>query len=77
MGDEIASRGFGAEDFSSFARRLADETELARAMFAQARFSRGGFSLGFEIESWIVDHNFFPAPINQRLLEALGNPLVV
>ena len=77
MGDEIATTGFRAEDFSLFARRLAEETEFARAMFAQMRFSRAGFSLGFEIEAWIVDHNFFPAPINQRLLEALGNPLVV
>jgi len=77
MGDEIATTGFRAEDFSLFARRLAEETEFARAMFAERRFSRAGFSLGFEIEAWIVDHNFFPAPINQRLLEALGNPLVV
>ena len=77
MGDEIATTGFRAEDFSLFARRLAEETEFARAMFAETRFSRAGFSLGFEIEAWIVDHNFFPAPINQRLLEALGNPLVV
>ena len=33
--------------------------------------------MALEIETWIVDHNFFPAPINQRLLEALDNPLVV
>ena len=33
--------------------------------------------LGFEIESWIVDHNYFPASINQRLLETLAQPLVV
>jgi gamma-glutamyl:cysteine ligase YbdK (ATP-grasp superfamily) len=77
MGDEIATAGFRAEDFSLFARRLAEETEVARAMFADGCFSQGGFSLGFEIEAWIVDHNFFPAPINQRLLEALNNPLVV
>jgi hypothetical protein len=33
--------------------------------------------LGFEIETWIVDHNYFPSSINQQLLEALDNPLVV
>jgi len=60
MGDEIATTGFHAEDFSLFARRLAEETEFARAMFADRRFSRAGFSLGFEIEAWIVDHNSFP-----------------
>ncbi|MGA8172524.1 MAG: hypothetical protein WB816_17070 [Methylocystis sp.] len=77
MGDEIAATGFGAEDFSAFARRLAEETRVARAMFEDGRFSQTGFSLGFEIEAWIVDHNFFPAPINQRLLEALDHSLVV
>jgi hypothetical protein len=39
-------------------------------------FSQSGHTLGFEIECWILDHNYFPASINQRLLETLANPLV-
>ncbi len=77
MGDEIAAAGFTPEDFACFSRRLAQETALAGEFFAQSRFCNEGFRLGFEIEAWIVDHNFFPAPINQQLLAALDNPLVV
>ena len=77
MGDEIAIAGFAPEDFAGFSRNLARETALLGAYFAQERFSNEGFRLGFEIEAWIVDHNFFPAPVNQRLLETLSNPLVV
>ncbi|MGJ0506471.1 MAG: hypothetical protein ACR652_04910 [Methylocystis sp.] len=77
MGEEIRAVGFTGEDKARFAERLAQETAIARELFAADRFSRAGHMLGFEIETWIVDHNYFPASINQQLLEALNNPLVV
>jgi hypothetical protein len=77
MGDEIDRAAFTSEDFDEFARRLAQETEIAREMFRAGAFAKDAFSLGFEIEAWILDHNFFPSPINQSLLRALNNPLVV
>jgi gamma-glutamyl:cysteine ligase YbdK (ATP-grasp superfamily) len=77
MGDEIARTGFAPSDFARFLRNLERETELSRVLIAQKRFADEEFWLGFEIEAWIVDHNFFPAPINQRLLAELGDPLVV
>ncbi len=77
MGEEIRATGFTDVEKARFAARLAEETELARTLFAGDRFSRAGHMLGFEVETWILDHNYFPAPINQRLLEVLGNPLVV
>ena len=77
MGEEIETAGFTREDFARFAARLAEETEIARGLFAADGFSRSGHMLGFEIESWILDHNYFPASINQRLLETLAHPLVV
>ncbi len=77
MGEEIKATGFTGEDKTRFAARLAEETAVARALFEADRFSRDGHMLGFEIETWIVDHNYFPASINQQLLEALGDPLVV
>jgi hypothetical protein len=77
VGEEIHRTGFSAQDKARFAARLAEETDIARALFASDRFSRAGHMLGFEIETWIVDHNYFPASINQELLAALGNPLVV
>ena len=77
MGEEIQTTGFTREDKARFAARLAEETAIARDLFAKDRFSRSGFKLGFEIETWIVDHNYYPSSINQQLLEALDHPLAV
>ena len=77
MGEEIESQGFSREDKALFAQRLARETRLLRDVFAQDGFSRDKPMLGFEIETWILDHNHFPAPINGQVLEALDDPLVV
>jgi gamma-glutamyl:cysteine ligase YbdK (ATP-grasp superfamily) len=77
MGEEIGTAGFRREDFAHFADRLAEETAIARGLFANDGFSRSGHMLGFEIECWILDHNYFPSSINQRLLETLAHPLVV
>jgi len=77
MGEEIGAVGFTREDMARFAARLDEETALARALFAERMPSLAGHTLGFEIEAWIVDHNYFPAPINQALLEAIDHPLVV
>lgn len=77
MGEEITSTGFTVEDRSRFAARLAAETDVARDLFARDGFSRAGHMIGFEIETWIVDHNYFPASINEELLTAMDNPMVV
>jgi len=77
MGEEIGAAGFTREDFARFAERLARETELAKRLFAAKAFSASGYMLGFEVECWILDHNYFPAPVNQLLLEALASPLAV
>lgn len=77
MGDEIARRHFQAEDFSRFRRRLDAETALVGDLFAGDEFSHRGDIVGFELEAWIVDGHGQPHPNNERLLEAIGNPLVV
>jgi len=77
MGEEIESLGFTSEDKTRFAEKLARETDLARQLFLDNAFSREGYTLGFEIEAWILDHSFFPTPINQQVLERLANPLAV
>ena len=77
MGEEIETAGFTRDDFVRFADRLAEETKFAQSLFVTDGFSRSGHMLGFEIECWILDHNYFPASINQRLLETLAHPLVV
>ncbi len=77
MGEEIKAGAFTEEDVTRFQRRLEAETALARELFEADAFSQDGYAFGFEIESWILDHSFFPAPVNQQLLERLNDPLAV
>ncbi len=77
MGEEIETTGFTRKDFARFAHRLAQETAIARAMFSAGAFSETGHTLGFELECWILDHNYYPAPVNQALLQALADSQVV
>ena len=77
MGDEIRERHFNAEDFSRFRRRLNDETALVKDLFDTSGFSRRGDIVGFELEAWIVDASGQPLAENERLLDVIGNPLVV
>ncbi|HLO20526.1 MAG TPA: hypothetical protein VK192_08530 [Sphingomicrobium sp.] len=48
-----------------------------RQAFAAGDCSNAGPLIGLELEVWLIDHNFFPAPHNQSFLERLGDPLVV
>jgi hypothetical protein len=77
MGEEIGTSSFAAGDFARFAERLQVETAAAGDMFAAGAFSADGYSIGFEIEAWLLDHAFFPNPINEAFLAAMGDPLVV
>lgn len=77
MGEEIKTTGFTPADKARFAGRLAEETDLARTLYEQNKFSRDGHMVGFEVETWIVDHNYAPSSINQDVLETLDHPLVV
>src|ERR1700730_380964 len=42
---EIGAAGFRREDFAHFADRLAEETAIARGLFANNGFSRSGLAL--------------------------------
>ena len=73
MGEEIAKTSFAPEDSIEFKKRLDLETRLLGEEVGKGRFSDDGFTLGFEIESWLLDHNFFPSPVNDAFLTAFGN----
>ncbi|MCB1869169.1 MAG: glutamate--cysteine ligase, partial [Gammaproteobacteria bacterium] len=77
MGQEISESHFRAEDFEAFRLRLQRETQLLQQWFNDGTFSRGEHVVGFELEAWLVDERARPAPINQELIERLGDPLVV
>ena len=77
MGDEIGSRFFSAEDFSTFRAKLDEETLLLERCFRQGEFSGRGDVVGFELEAWLVDQAGNPSPSNEPFLSRLASPLVV
>lgn len=77
MGQEIHRIQFDSTDFARFERRLADETAGLGEWLRGGRFNRRRFVGGFELEAWLLDRHFSPAPINAPYLEHLANPLVV
>ncbi|ADJ28951.1 glutamate-cysteine ligase family protein [Nitrosococcus watsonii] len=76
MGSEIPSSHFSPEDFKKFTEHLNTETQLVGHWLTQDHFAYER-RIGYELEAWLVDNNFRPAPINERFLQALDNPLVV
>lgn len=77
MGQEIGQVRFGPEDFQRFAAGLAEETALLAEWLQAGRFDQNAYVGGFELEAWLLDHNFFPLPDNEQYLARLANPLVV
>ncbi len=76
MGQEITSTQFKKSDFDAFAQRLKQETELLADWFAGKRFENKQFVAGFELEAWLIDHNYLPSPCNEAYLARVNNPLV-
>ena len=75
MGEEILHSHFIDADFTRFDVSLADETEQLTQFFSQDKFANEHPVSGFEIESWLVDQHFRPAPLNEAFLKAFNNPL--
>jgi len=70
MGKEINKREFNEDDFDLFSQQLKIETEILRSWFREDKFSRSGFVAGLELEAWLIDKNFQPAPINEEFFRA-------
>ena len=77
MGQEINQTQFDDQVFSEYRCRLSREIALLEEQLSHGIFSAIGEIGGYELESWLVDHNYFPSPINQAFLTRLNNPLVV
>jgi hypothetical protein len=77
MGDEVAVKSFGPADFTRFRAALTRETASLEQAWRAGAFDRAGFTTGFELEGWLIDHNYFPAPINEAFLARMTSALVV
>ncbi|MCI0505291.1 MAG: glutamate--cysteine ligase [Gammaproteobacteria bacterium] len=74
MGQEIDGSRFNKQDFQRFLIRLKQETELLGQWFAEQRFDNDRTVAGYELEAWLVDKNWLPAPINTQFLRLMANP---
>lgn len=77
MGQEITQTAFAPEAWGAFQLRLEAETRLLRQALEQNCFAPSAYVGGFELEAWLIDRNFFPAPDNEAYLAHLNHPLVV
>ncbi|MCB0405830.1 MAG: hypothetical protein KDD51_13690 [Bdellovibrionales bacterium] len=77
MGSEIPSSHFSAADFEAFHASLRKETGVLARWFETKRFAFSGNSFGLEVEFWLADENYLPAPQNKEYLAALSHPQIV
>jgi len=73
MGREIDKQNFNAQDFKCFDQHLKNETEILRAWFSEDKFSKSDFIAGLELEAWLIDKSFHPAPINEAFFKATSS----
>ena len=75
MGEEIKSSEFSETDFTAFRERLIAETAQLEEWERQGLLSRKGPVAGFEIEAWLIDRDYRPAPRNAEFLAASDDTL--
>jgi gamma-glutamyl:cysteine ligase YbdK (ATP-grasp superfamily) len=75
MGEEIKHSHFHQEDFNRYKSQLIQETDVLAKIFQSEGFVKSSPVSGFEVEAWLLDQDFHPAPINDAFLSAFNNPL--
>src|SRR3989338_7212797 len=76
MGQEIETSQFRPADFTAFTTKLRQETQLLKTWFQDEAFTKKDLTVGFELETWLVDAQYNPAPINEAFLAKIDDPLV-
>lgn len=76
MGQEIRKTLFNKAQFKQYETRLREETELLASLLAQNKLDDRHLKCGFELEGWLVDADYRPAPVNHRFLAMANNPLL-
>jgi glutamate-cysteine ligase len=77
VGREIEQSTFSGTQTEQFVERVDKETAMLDALWARGEISGNSYVGGFELEAWLLDHNYFPLPRNDELLQRLDSPLVV
>ena len=77
MGKEIKKSEFSEADFNEYDKRLDAETKILKSLFERKYFTAMAPKCGIELEAWLVDKNFHPAPDAPEFLKDLSNPNIV
>ena len=78
MGREIDSEHFDETDFDEFRDRLRKETAVMKGWFDHRAFHYAEtYTVGLELEAWLLDENALPAPVNQEFLAAANHRDIV
>ncbi len=77
MGQDVPSSHFNKQDFTSFERRLREETEELQRWFVDGVFAQDNLTAGFEMEAWLIDRNYQPAPLNDEFFARCRTPMIV
>ncbi|MFV1998311.1 MAG: glutamate-cysteine ligase family protein [Acidiferrobacterales bacterium] len=77
MGQEIGQDHFNKHDFETFEVCVDDEMALLSEWFEQRAFDASDLTGGYEVEAWLIDKQYRPAPINRKFLEKIESDLVV
>jgi len=77
MGSDIQHSFFSEADFRQFRENLRKETKILMDWFSSDVFEKSGEVCGFELEGWLVNENYTPAPRNEEFLEQVNSNLVV
>ncbi|WP_085441783.1 hypothetical protein [Magnetofaba australis] len=75
MGEEIRQTQFDDAAFAEFAARLQLETALLAHRLHSGALDNAPLVGGFELEAWLLDEMYAPAPMNQHFLNALDSQL--
>lgn len=77
MGEEIRIHEFTPAVVAEFEARLARETDILGEWIDGGMLAEEHPVGGFEVETWLIDSNANPLPINDRFLDLLDAPDIV
>ena len=74
MGRSVEYKTFTDVDYANFSTRINQQLDRLRELLNQPSFGSGDASLGAELEMYLVDQNYLPSPVNDRLMALADDP---
>ena len=74
MGESVYKDEFSPAEFREFSIRLENQLGILREVIQEPQFSRWEPTIGAELEVYLANNRFEPAPINQQLLDMANHP---